>query len=114
MRGLGRPPGVSLGTASTTSTARMSPSGLKRRGRPLTSHHVIVDLIAKTSTVTGLVVQCVLDTGPYPTGIRYTDKDVTALPLVRHEFHGDWDYSLSLVQAELRFAIPGSFGNPGS
>ncbi len=65
------------------------------RGRPLTSHQVIVDLIANTSTVTGLVVQCVLDTGPYPTGIRYTDKDVTALPLVRHEFHGDWNYSLS-------------------
>ena len=28
-------------------------------------------------------------------GIRYTDKDVTALPLIRHEFHGDWNYSLS-------------------
>jgi len=64
------------------------------RGRPLTSHQVIVDLIANTSTVTGLVVQCVLDTAPYPTGIRYTDKDVTALPQVRHDFHGDWNYSL--------------------
>jgi len=44
------------------------------RGRPLTNHQVIVDLIANTSTTTGLVVQCVLDTGPYPTGVRYTDK----------------------------------------
>ena len=65
------------------------------RGRPLTSHQVIVDLIANTSTATGLVVQCVLDTGPYPTGIRYTDKDVTALPMVRHDFHGEWNYRLN-------------------
>ena len=65
------------------------------RGRPLTSHQVIVDLIANTSTTTGLVVKCVLDTGPYPTGIRYTDKDVTALPLVRHDFHGEWNYTLN-------------------
>ncbi len=65
------------------------------RGRPLTSHQVIVDLIANTSTATGLVVKCVLDTGPYPTGIRYTDKDVTALPLVRHDFHGEWNYQLN-------------------
>jgi len=50
------------------------------RGRPLTSHQVIVDMIANTSTATGLVVKCVLDTGPYPTGVKYTDKDVTALP----------------------------------
>jgi len=65
------------------------------RGRPLTSHQVIVDLIANTSTATGLVVRCVLDTSPYPTGIRYTNKDVTALPLVRHDFHGEWNYRLN-------------------
>ncbi len=65
------------------------------RGRPLTNHQVIVDLIANTSTTTGLVVQCVLDTGPYPTGVRYTDQDVTALPLVRHDFHGEWNYTLN-------------------
>ncbi len=65
------------------------------RGRPLTSHQVIVDLIANTSTTNGLVVQCVLDTGPYPTGVRYTDQDVTALPLVRHDFHGEWNYTLN-------------------
>ena len=62
---------------------------------PLVSYRVIVDLIANTSTTTGLVVQCVLDTGPYPTGVRYTDQDVTALPLVRHDFHGEWNYTLN-------------------
>ena len=35
-----------------------------------------------------------LDTGQYPTGISYSDKDIAALPLVRHDFHGDWNYTL--------------------
>jgi Rhodopirellula transposase DDE domain len=55
---------------------------------------VIVDLIANTTTATGLSVHAVLDTGQYPTGISYSDKDIAALPLVRHDFHGDWNYSL--------------------
>ncbi len=93
--------------SGTRSSTGCSPQiTMNWRGRPLTSHHAIVNLIANTSTVTGLVVQCVLDTGPTRPGIRYTDKDVAALPLVRHEFHGDWNYSLSLVQVELRIAQP--------
>jgi hypothetical protein len=67
---------------------------LNWRGRPLTSHQVIVDLIANTTTTTGLSVRAVLDTGQYPIGISYSDKDIAALPLVRHDFHGDWNYSL--------------------
>ena len=64
------------------------------RGRPLKTHQIIVDLIANTTTATGLTVHCTLDTGQYPTGIRYTDKDVAALPLKRHDFHGEWNYTL--------------------
>ncbi len=67
---------------------------LNWRGRPLTSHQVIVDLIANTTTETGLTVHAVLDTGHYPTGIRYTPKDIEALSLDRHEFHGDWNYTI--------------------
>lgn len=65
------------------------------RGRPLRTHQVIVDLIANTSTETGLRVQCVLDTNAYPTGVKYTDRDVAALPLHRHDFHGDWNYTIT-------------------
>ena len=65
------------------------------RGRPLKTHQIIVDLIANTSTATGLVVQAMLDTRAYPIGTRYTDKDVAALSIVRHEFHGDWNYTLN-------------------
>ena len=67
---------------------------LNWRGRPLTSHQVIVDTIATTTTETGLTVHCVLDTGQYPTGIKYTPQDVEDLPLQRHEFHPDWNYTL--------------------
>lgn len=64
------------------------------RGRPLTTHQTIVDLISNTTTTTGLTVHCVLDTDSYPTGTKYTKKDVDALPITRHEFHGEWNYTL--------------------
>lgn len=67
---------------------------LNWRGRPLISHQTIVDLIASTTTETGLTVHAVLDTGTYPTGISYTPQDIDALPLQRHEFHGDWNYTI--------------------
>jgi transposase len=64
------------------------------RGRPLITHQVIVDLISNTTTTTGLTVHCVLDTGKYPTGIKYTSKTVDALPITRHEFHPEWNYTM--------------------
>jgi hypothetical protein len=64
------------------------------RGRPLLTHQIIVDLISHTTTNTGLTVKCVLDTGSYPLGIEYTPAEVEALPLTRHEFHGDWNYTI--------------------
>jgi hypothetical protein len=64
------------------------------RGRPLESHEVIVQLIAATTTRTGLTVQAELDEGTYPKGIKISDKQMTALPLDRHDFHGEWNYTL--------------------
>ena len=64
------------------------------RGRPLITHQVIVELISATTTSTGLSVHCVLDTEHYPTGIKYEAADVEALPLTRHEFHGEWNYTV--------------------
>jgi transposase len=68
---------------------------LNWRGRPLITHQVIVDLISATTTSTGLRVHCVLDTEHYPTGIKYTNADVKALPITRHDFHGEWNYTIS-------------------
>ena len=65
------------------------------RGRPLTSHQVIVDLIANTTTRTGLKVHARLDQHHYPTGIKITDKQLAAIPLTKHDFHGDWNYTIA-------------------
>ena len=64
------------------------------RGRPLTSHEVIVAAIASTTTGTGLSVRAELDTGTYPAGVQITDEQMAALPLERHDWHGDWNYTL--------------------
>jgi hypothetical protein len=64
------------------------------RGRPLTSHQVILQSIAATTTGTGLNVHAQLDTGDYPTGVQVSDAQMAALPIARHGFHGDWNYTL--------------------
>ena len=64
------------------------------RGRPLTSHEVVVQSIAATTSRSGLRVHAELDTGTYPTGVRIGNADMAALPLTRHTFHGDWNYVL--------------------
>ena len=64
------------------------------RGRPLTSHEVILQTIAATTTRTGLRVSAALDTNTYPTGVRIGDAEMAALPLTRHAFHGEWNYAL--------------------
>src|SRR5215467_14290031 len=64
------------------------------RGRPLTSHEVIVNTIAATTTRTGLTVRAELDPGSYPEGVKISDEQMTALPLDRHDWHGDWNYTL--------------------
>jgi hypothetical protein len=64
------------------------------RGRPLTSHDVVINSIAATTTRTGLTVQARLDDGTYPTGVKVSNAQMAALPVSRHPFHGDWNYTL--------------------
>lgn len=64
------------------------------RGKPLVSHEVIVNLIAATTTRTGLQVRAELDRGKYPKGIKVSDKEVASLRIRRDEFHGEWNYTL--------------------
>ena len=69
------------------------------RGRPLTSHDVIVETIAATTTATGLAVRAELDTSTYPTGVKIPDEQMKTLEtqgiLTRHTFHGEWNYTLN-------------------
>ena len=64
------------------------------RGQPLLSRQAIVNLIASTTTTTGLIVRAALDTTPYKTGIKVSDADMAKLRITPAEFHGDWNYSL--------------------
>jgi hypothetical protein len=65
------------------------------RGKPLISHQVIVQLIAATTTRTGLKVRCELDPNSYPAGIKVADADFDCINLQRHDFHGEWNYTIS-------------------
>ena len=68
------------------------------RGRPLTSHQVIVNSIAGTTTKTGLTIHAELDTRPYQTGVKIPDDEIASLltsgTLNRHEWHPEWNYTL--------------------
>ena len=64
------------------------------RGRPLTSHEVVVQTIAATRTSRGLHVEAVLDPGDYPIGVAISKERFAALPLERHATHGAWNYTL--------------------
>jgi len=83
------------------------------RGRPLTSHEVIVETIAATTNKSGLSVQAALDTNTYPKGIKITDKQMRTFEsahLRRHDFHGEWNYDLS---ADSHTAGSGTTTRPG-
>jgi len=64
------------------------------RGKPLISHQVIIDLIAATTTKTGLTVKSKIDTNMYEPGLKVSDQQMAELQLRREKFHGDWNYKL--------------------
>ncbi len=65
------------------------------RGQVLESREVVVNLIAGTTTRAGLAVHAELDHGTYQKGIKVTDREMKLIPIVRHEFHGDWNYTIN-------------------
>ena len=65
------------------------------RAKPLVSHRVIVDLIASTTTKTGLTVRCELDDKTYPKGIVVSEGQMQSLNIKRADFHGEWNYTIA-------------------
>jgi len=77
------------------------------RASPVLSHHpklarqtattrlTVVELIAATTTKTGLQVRCELDTNVYPKGIKVSDADMAVLNITGHTFHPEWNYTIS-------------------
>src|SRR5512136_1397944 len=74
------------------------------RAKPLVSYRVIVDLIAATTTKTGLKVYCELDANSYPKGIVVSNDEMKSLNIQRADFHGEWNYTIA-PSAQLREAF---------
>jgi hypothetical protein len=65
------------------------------RGKPLISYLVIVQLIASTTTDSGLTVACHLDENDYAKGTKVTDAEMAALNIQPAVFHGEWNYTIA-------------------
>jgi hypothetical protein len=65
------------------------------RAKPLVSYKVIVEVIAATTTSTGLTVRCELDNSHYPKGITVSDAEMATINITRADFHGEWNYTIS-------------------
>jgi len=64
------------------------------RGRPLTDYQTVVNLIASTTTKTGLTVKVRLDKRKYQRGIKVSQDELNKIALRQHEFHGEWNYTI--------------------
>jgi hypothetical protein len=90
------PPGTS--TWTKVEHRLFSHISMNWAGQPPTSHEVVVNLIAGTTTRTGLTVHAERDTGTYPRGIKIPDremKELIAQHLTPHEWHGEWNYTIT-------------------
>lgn len=65
------------------------------RGRPLVSYRTIIELISATTTAKGLTIRAEEDLNYYETGTKVSDEELAAVPLLRHKFHGDWNYTIA-------------------
>jgi hypothetical protein len=65
------------------------------RGKPLISRQTVVELIASTTTKTGLTVRCELDTRTYPKGLKVSDEEMATLNIKGDTFHPEWNYTIS-------------------
>ena len=65
------------------------------RAKPLLSRQTVIDLIASTTTSTGLKVYARLDPHTYPTKIQVSDKQIRAVRIEGDEFHPEWNYTIT-------------------
>jgi hypothetical protein len=65
------------------------------RGTPLLDRLTVIELIANTTTDTGLKIRCELDPNTYPKGIKVSDDEMATLNIKRDDFHPEWNYSIA-------------------
>ena len=71
---------------------------IRWRGKPLRSFRTIVQLIAATTTETGLTVRAELDENKYPKGLKVSDAQIAAVNIFLHDFHGEWNYTIAPIK----------------
>lgn len=64
------------------------------RGKPLHSLETVINLIAATTTSTGLKVYARLDDRSYPDKIKVPDNDIRGVNLHGNQFHPEWNYTI--------------------
>ena len=64
-------------------------------GRPLTSYRTVIELISATTTESGLTIRAGHDTEWYEKGIKITDRELAALNITGHDWHPNWNYTLT-------------------
>jgi hypothetical protein len=64
------------------------------RGKPLVSHEAVVQLIGATTTQKGLRIQAELNPANYPLKKKVSDEQLRTIQIIRHPFHGEWNYSI--------------------
>ena len=64
------------------------------RAKPLADRAAVVELIAATTTKTGLKVECELDTRTYQKGIKVSDAEMRSLDIRGDKFHPEWNYTI--------------------
>ena len=72
------------------------------RGKPLRSFRTIVELIASTTTETGLTVRAELDEKKYPKGLKVSDAQLATVNIFPHDFHGEWNYTIAPKKKRIR------------
>jgi hypothetical protein len=75
------------------------------RGTPLVSLAAIVSLIASTHSRSGLRVRSEIDRRRYPDGVTVTHGQMATVRLTRHDFHGDWNYTIDPASGRRRSVI---------
>lgn len=65
------------------------------RGRPLDSLATVVNLIANTTTETGLYIETSIDERIYETGIEVSNEEFATLHITHEKFHGEWNYVIN-------------------
>ena len=70
------------------------------RGKALTSLATIVSLIGSTTTTTGLRVRSEIDKRSYPKGVSVSAEKMDQVQLEKHDFQGDWNYTIHPIKAQ--------------